>query len=199
MHAYGLALFVHLSALLTAIAATGVIAVAMRQVRAARVGAEALQWLGLAKSAAHVFPLALLTLVASGAYMVHSAWTWSTPWVDAGLTGVVFLGVVGDRLEGGRAARLAAALAADPGAPIEGRAATLLRDPIWWTAATVNPAVAVGVVFDMATKPGPLGSAAALVVAAAAGAVLAVPRWRRPLEQPSGSSIAHAELPAVAE
>jgi hypothetical protein len=189
MNAYGIALFVHLCALLAAFAATGLTGLAMRRLRSARVAGEALQWLALGKSAAHVFPVALLTLVASGAYMVHRAWSWDTGWVDAGLAGVVFLGVVGDRLEGGRAGRLAQALAADPRAPIEGAAARLLRDPVWWSASLVNPAVALGVVFVMATKPSLGGSIAALAVAAAAGATAAVPLWRAPERAASSETV----------
>lgn len=179
MNGYGIALFLHLLALLAAIGASAVIALAMHRIRAARVAGEALQWLGTCKAVANVFPVALLTLLASGAYMVHRAWSWDAGWIWAGLAGVVFLGAAGDRLEGGRAKRIAQALAADPAAPLQGRLAELVRDPVWWTAATVNHAVALAVVFVMATKPGLGGSVAALVVAVAVGAAVAVP-LRRP-------------------
>jgi hypothetical protein len=180
MNGYGIALFLHLCALLAAIGASAVIGLAMHRICSARVAGEALQWLGTCKAVAHVFPVALLTLLASGAYMVHRAWRWDAGWVWAGIAGVVFLGVVGDRVEGGRAKRIAHALAADPGAPLEGRLASLVRDPLWWTAAMVNHAVALAVVFAMATKPGLAGSLAALAVAVAVGAAVAVPLRRAP-------------------
>jgi hypothetical protein len=44
----------------------------------------------------------------------------------------------------------------------------------------VNPALALGIVFVMATKPSLAGSIAALLVAAALGALAAVPLWRTP-------------------
>jgi len=185
MHLYDIVLFVHLSALFAAFGPTAVVAVAMRRIRAAVTGAEALPWLGLGKHAAHVFPAALLTLLASGAYMVHRAWSWDSGFVVAGLTGIVFLGVVGDRVEGGRARRLAHALAAKPHARIADHATELVHDPVWWTAASVNPAVALGVAFDMATKPSVVVSFAALALAAALGAVLAVPLWHRPAAAPA--------------
>jgi hypothetical protein len=178
MNAYTIVLFIHLSALFAAFGATALIGLALRRIRAARTCGEALQWLGLGKSAAHVFPPALLTLLASGAYMVHDSWSWDRPWVDAGLTGIVFLGVVGDRLEGGRAKKIAGVLAADPGAAIAGRTAAALRDPLFWTASCVNPLVAFAVAFDMVNKPGPFASGAALAIAVAVGAAAAVPLWR---------------------
>ena len=178
MSGYGVALFVHLCALFVAFATTGMLGLALARLRAARTCGEALPWLALGKTAGIVFPAVLLTLLGSGVYMVHSAWTWGTPWVDAGLAGVVFLGVVGDRVEGGRARRIAQVLAANPGAPIEGRAAVALHDPLWWSAAVVNPCVALGIAFDMSTKPGPAGAAVAPVVAIVVGLAAAVPLWR---------------------
>ena len=193
MHAYTIALFVHLCALLAAVSAAALITFSMRRLRTTRTGGEALQWLGLGKSASHVFPVALLTLVASGAYMVHSSWSWGRPFVDAGLAGVVFLGVVGDRVEGSRARRAAEALAPQPAEPIDERGRALLRDPLWWTAAMANQAVAIGVVFVMVTKPSALGAALALCVAIAAGALVAVPLWRTPAEQAAGSVASTAD------
>ncbi len=178
MSGYDIALFVHLCALFVAFATTGMLGLALARLRAARTCGEALPWLALGKAAGIVFPAVLLTLLGSGAYMVHSAWTWHAPWVDAGLAGVVFLGVAGDRIEGGRGKRIARVLAADPGAPIEGRAAAVLHDPLWWSAAVVNPCVALGVAFDMATKPGPVAAGAAPAVALAVGLAAAVPLWR---------------------
>ena len=185
MRLYDIVLFVHLAALFAAFGATAVVAVAMRRIRSAVTGAEALPWLALGKHAAHIFPAALLTLLASGAYMVHRAWSWDRGFVVAGLAGIVFLGVVGDRVEGGRARRLAHALAADPQALVAEHAAGLVQDPVWWTAALVNPAVALAVAFDMATKPSVAAAFAVLAVGAALGAALAVPLWRRPAAAPA--------------
>jgi hypothetical protein len=178
MTAYDVLLFVHISALAGAIAAAGIIDLAMRRARSARSCGDALQWLGLGKHAARAFPIAMLTLVATGAYMVHHSWSWNAGFVEAGIVGIVFLGVVGDRVEGGRARRAAGALLEDPTAAVGPRQAALLSDPVWWAAATVNPAVAMGVAFDMVTKPSRLVAFAVLVVAALAGAAVSVLRRR---------------------
>jgi hypothetical protein len=178
MHAYDIALYVHLLSLFVAFGVTGAMCLALARLRTVRTCGEALQWLAVGKTAGMVFPVVLLTLLATGAFMVHHSWTWTTPWVDAGLVGVVFLGVVGDRVEGGRAKKIAQVLAAETAAPVEGRVAVALRDPLFWSAAIVNPLVAAAVAFDMATKPGATGSAAALAVAVAVGCAAAIPLWR---------------------
>lgn len=186
MHAYDVALFVHLLALFVAFGVTGMLWFALARIRSARICGEALQWLAVGKTAGMVFPVVLLTLLATGAYMVHDSWTWTTPWIDAGLAGVVFLGIVGDRVEGGQAKKIAQVLASDPGAPIEGRAAAALRNPGFWSAAIVNPLIATAVAFDMVNKPGPVGAGAALAVALGVGCAAAFPLWRsRQVEAPA--------------
>lgn len=166
MHAYGVVLFVHLTALTAAFAADGVIMLVRRRLLAARSGAEALQWLLVAKATARTYPLALVALVLSGAFLVHDAWTWSTGFVDAGLAGAVALAVLGGGVEGRAAERIARALAAGPqdapGAPV--------RDRVFWAVGLGNTALALGVVFVMATKPSLPASVAVLVAAFALGA-----------------------------
>ena len=190
MHAYEIVLYLHILSLFVAFGVTGALWFALARLRSARVCGEALQWLAVGKTAGMVFPVVLLTLLATGAFMVHHSWTWSTPWVDAGLTGVVFLGVVGDRVEGGKGKKIAHVLAADPGAPIQGAAAAALRNPLFWSAGLVNPLIATAVAFDMVTKPGPAGAGAALAIAVVVGCAAAVPLWRtRPTEAPAPEAV----------
>jgi hypothetical protein len=174
MSTYGVVLFVHLSALTLAFGADGMIVLVRRRLLAARTGAEALQWLLIAKAAARAYPVALIVLVASGAYMVHDAWSWGTGWVDAGLAGAVALAVLGGGVEGRAAERIAKGLAARPQeAPGE-----LVRDRVFWTVGLGNPALALGIVFVMATKPALGGALGALAVAFAIGAAAAQPFCR---------------------
>jgi hypothetical protein len=179
MHGYQIALFVHLLALLAAFSASGIVHFAMTRLRDARTGADALQWLGLCHRLSRVFPLALLALVGSGAWMTRDAWTWDTGFVDAGLAGAAFLFVSGAVVEGGRARRAAKALAALGGAPLGGRAAELVRDRLWWCASWGNTGTALGVVFAMATKPGAAGAFAAVGTGLAAGACVGLAGSRR--------------------
>lgn len=55
-----------------------------------------------------MFPLALLTLVATGPYMVSSAWAWNDGWIDVAIGGVVLL-FLGGEFVGSRGRTLARA------------------------------------------------------------------------------------------
>jgi hypothetical protein len=146
---YSVALVVHLFALLAAFGASTVVHLAMHRTRSARRGGDALPWLGLAKTFAHVFPLSLVLLLASGAWLVHERWTWSVGFVWAGLAGVAFLFVCGGAVADRRGAAVAAAVAAAPGEPVP----AAIRDRAWWLASYANSGVALGVVAAMAAKP----------------------------------------------
>jgi hypothetical protein len=168
MHGYHIALFIHLLALLGAFAASSLVHFSMLRLREAGDGREALQWLGLAHRLARVFPVALLVLLGSGVWMVREAWDWDAGLVEAGLTGVVLLFVLGGAVEGGRARKVAAVLAADPAAAPGG----VVRDAVWWATNWANTGIAIAVVFAMATKPSPAGAFAAVAVGAGAGACI---------------------------
>jgi hypothetical protein len=175
MHGYQLALFAHLLALLAAFSASSLVHFAMTRVRDARSGAEALQWLRLCHRLSPVFPVALLTLVASGAWMTHDLWTWDTGFVDAGLAGAAILFVSGAALEGGRARKVAAALAAAPA----DRPGNVVRDRLWWAAGWGNSGTALGVVFAMATKPGTAAAFGAVAAGLVAGVCVGLASSRR--------------------
>jgi hypothetical protein len=177
MTGYHIALFIHICGLLVAIGAVGMSLLAMTRVRAARTGADALPWLAIDKVVARAFPVAILMLFASGAYMVHRAWSWNTGWIDVGIAGLVFLGLIGDRVQGVRSRVISRALTEHPG-PIDAATAPLLRDRVWWTATGVNTALALGVVYAMVSKLSLAGSIASVLIGVAIGALVVTPFWR---------------------
>jgi hypothetical protein len=168
MNRYDLALFLHLLALLAAIAAATIVHVSMEKIRSSRSGGDALQWLGLAHAFSRVFPVVLATLLGTGWWMVHARWSWHAGFVEAGVTGVVILAVSGSVVAGGRARRIATALAGRPADSLE-HAAALVRDPFWWCASWGNTGVALAVVLTMVAKPSPAASFAALGVGLVVG------------------------------
>jgi hypothetical protein len=187
MNRYDIALFLHLLALLAAIAASSIVHVSMAKLRAARTGGEGLQWLGLAHAFSRVFPLALAVLVGTGAWMVHGRWSWSAGFVVAGLAGAAFLAVAGGVVEGGRARKLTAALARDPGAPLD-HASSLVRDPVLWSVSWGNTGVALAVVLTMVAKPSLAASFAMLAVGLAAGCMVGLAFRSDPLPNPNSEA-----------
>lgn len=93
-------------------------------------------------------PVATLVLLATGAYMTHERWTWTTPWIDTGVAGLLLIGIFGGAVLGSGKLRGTALLAGHG----------------------FNMGLAVGVMFLMIAKPTLAGSVAALLAGALAGA-----------------------------
>ena len=102
MDGYAVVLFLHLCALLGAIGTAALLHFAEARLRAADTVAAIRAWARLIENGARIFPAALLVLLGTGAYLVHSRWTWTAGWIDASLVGVGTLFVVGAGVIGGR-------------------------------------------------------------------------------------------------
>lgn len=178
MNGYRLVLFLHLCALLAAIGTSALLHFAETRLRAADTVAAVRTWASLIEKGAKVFPLALLVLLGSGAYLVDRSWTWSSGWVVASLVGVGVLFAVGAGVVGGRSRALRRELADAAEGAVTAGLARIAREHVGGVASWTNTGLALGIVFVMTTKPALAGSLAALVVAAGLGAVVAL-RLRR--------------------
>jgi hypothetical protein len=178
VNGYGLVLFLHLAALLAAMGTAGLAHFAEERLGAAETVAAARPWATVLNRAAPVFPLALLVLLASGAYLVHRDWNWDRGWIEAGLVGVVLLFANGAGVVGRRNRKLSRVLATASDGPVSGELLALTRRDVGGIASWANTGVAIGVVFVMATKPGLIGSLVALAAGAALGVLVGL-RMRR--------------------
>jgi hypothetical protein len=176
---YGVVLFAHVCALLAAISAGVLSHFSESRLRSAETTAAVRPWAKLLGRLGKVFPVALLVLLASGAYLVHDAWSWSAGWVDASLVGVGLLFASGGGVVRARGVALRRALMAAGDGPLPAEVHRLIvRHPAAF-ASWMNTGLALGIVFAMTEKPALSGSAAALVVGAAAGLAVAVGAGRR--------------------
>ncbi len=175
MDGYAVALSIHLLSMLLATAASGAAGLAALRLRRARDAGEAMQWLALVGKVVPAFPIASLGLLASGAYMTWQAWSWTMPWVVAGLVGLAMIVMLGSGVEGPRMRLLKRELEASGLSP---KARRLLRDPVAWTAKLATLTLLVAVVLVMALKPDAIGAAGLLVAAGVVAAVAAIPFWR---------------------
>jgi hypothetical protein len=171
MDGYTVVLFLHLWALLGAIGTAALLHFAEARLREADSVAAIRVCARLIEKGARVFPLALLVLLGSGAYLVDRRWSWSSGWIEAGLVGVGVLFVVGASLIGGRSRALSRELARADG-PVPARLLYLAREHVGGIASWANTGLALGIVFVMTTKPAFAASLVALVVAAALGVVV---------------------------
>jgi hypothetical protein len=175
-------LFLHLSFLVAAVAAASLAGFAALRLRGAQSAAEARAWGDSIRRVVVVFPVASLGLIGTGAYMTSAAWSWSTPWIVAGLAGLFMIMLLGGAGEGRRARALSAELRS---AGLSQRAKRLLCDPIAWSAKVATWTLMLAVIFVMTIKPSAVVCIIALALAVVCGVLGAVPFWseRSPLQR----------------
>lgn len=176
MNVYSLMLFFHFVFLIAAVAATALVGYAALRLRSAETAADATLWGNFVRRVVPVFPIASLGLIGTGAYMTAIAWSWSTPWVIAGLAGLFMIMLLGSGVEGSRGRATRAELRAAGMSP---RARQLLCDPLAWSAKVMTWTLVLAVTFVMTAKPTALICAAALAAALVGGVIGAVPFWTR--------------------
>jgi hypothetical protein len=169
MNSYTVVLFLHLCALLGAIGTAALLHFAEVRLSAARDVSAIRVWSHVIANGGKVFPLALVVLLATGAYLVHRSWTWGAGWVIAALVGVGVLLVTGAGVVGGRSRALTRELHGAEDGVISARLAYLAHDHIGGIASWANTGLALAIVFVMTTKPGLAAALASLVVGAGFG------------------------------
>lgn len=183
MNAYHAVLYLHLLSLLVGIGAASLMAFYASRLRAAETLQDAAPWGMLAGRMEPVFPVVILGLFGTGAYMTSDLWTWGTGWIDVSIAGLVVIALQGSLLGKRRAEVLKHALQENGPGPLGERARRLARDPGIWIPTLANPAIVLGVMWNMVEKPGTGGAIAAVLVAYAVGASVAVRMSRLPAVQ----------------
>lgn len=161
MTLYAFALFVHIvgSLLLsTAFTAEGI---GLFQLRRATTIAGVRQWEGVTGLARIFGPASVVTILASGLYMMVTSWGW-VPWLAVGLFAWVLIAVLG-AVNGIRMSLTVRHIVGDapPGTGLQSRGFVIS----WVT----RLSIAVGIVFLMTNKPDLLPGLLAILVAAAVG------------------------------
>ncbi len=179
MTAYNVALFIHVMALLSATAASAIVHFAAHRRAAAPMLREAMDWGRLIATTSRVFPIAVVTLILTGGYMVGAHWSWQVGWAQAGIAGAVTLlvvgAVIGKRGAGEGKRNLARLQQAGHDLPNDGapdRVAAVLGNMNTW--------LALSIVLVMTVKPTLAGSLTLLAIGAAIGAMRGARRRRVP-------------------
>ena len=177
MNTYHYVLYVHLLALFVGIGAGSVLLACLLQLRAARTVEQAAPWGMMAGKMGKLFPIAIIGLFASGAYMTStsvSPWSWSTRWIDVGIAALVVLTVQGAGIAERTGHKLGAALQANGPGPLGPEARRMTLHPGLWVVEFSNLGIVFGVVWNMTLKPGLGESIAAVLIGYAVGAGLAL-------------------------
>jgi hypothetical protein len=171
---YHVVLYIHLLALFVGIGAGTVLLVCLYQLRSAQTLADAVPWGSVAGKTGRAFPVAILGLFGTGAYMTTDVWTWSTGWIDVSIAGLVLLALQGPLVAERTAKKLERALHDNGPGPLGEQARRMTRHPGLWVAEFTNFGVVLGIVWDMTQKPGTATAVAAIIGGYAVGAILAL-------------------------
>lgn len=180
MDTYHVVLYIHLLALFVGIGAGAALLTCLVKLRGAETLEAALPWGMTAGQVAKLFPIAILGLFGSGAYMTSDLWTWSTGWIDVAIAGLAYLALVGP-IVGGRGEHvLKAALQANGPGALGDAARRAARHPALWITECTNFGVVFGVVWNMTEKPGTWTAVAAVLGGIAVGAAVGYAASRAP-------------------
>jgi hypothetical protein len=171
---YRTVLFLHLLSLFVGIGAAAILGLSLFRLRAAQTLADALPWGVIAAKTERVFPVSVVGLFLTGAYMTSDVWTWSTGWIDVAIVSLIIVAAQGALVAGRRAKVLEHALGANGPGPLSEDARTLTRDRALWVVSLANPGIVLGVVWAMTQKPGAGGAIAAVVIGYVVGALAAL-------------------------
>ena len=152
MDTYHVVLYIHFISLLIGFGAAAVVAVCLFKLRSALTVADAAPWGMLAGQTERMFPIAILGLFGSGAYMTSKVWTWRTGWIDVAIAVLVLLMVQGAGVAGRRAHLLKHALQENGPGPLGATAKRLTCDPALWVVSFANPGMVLGVMWAMTEK-----------------------------------------------
>jgi hypothetical protein len=177
---YHVALYIHFVSLVIGIGAASVLTVCAFQLRAARTLADAAPWGRVAAKVGRLFPIAILGLFGSGAYMTSDLWTWDTGWIEVGIAALVVLAIQGPLVAERSGKKVAQALMANGPGDLRGDALRKTRYlPLWWAEMSAIGLV-LGITWNMTTKAGLGSSIAAAVGGYAIGVALALLFTRQP-------------------
>jgi hypothetical protein len=175
MDTYHVVLYIHLLSLFVGIGAAGILLSCLTQLRGAQTVEDAAPWGMVAGKTERFFPIAIIGLFATGAYMTSDVWSWSTDWIEVSICGLVLVALQGPLIGGRTSKKLEHALMENGPGALSPAARRMARHPGLWLAELANVGIVLGIVWNMTQKPG-LGEAiAAVVIGYLVGAALA---WR---------------------
>jgi hypothetical protein len=166
MTLYAFALFVHIVGALLLSTAFTVEGIGLVQLRRATNTASVRQWEAVAGLARVFGPASVVTILASGLYMMVTSWGW-VPWLAIGLFAWVLIAVLG-AVNGIRMATTVRRIVA--GAPLDAS----LRSRAFVVSWLTRLSMAVGIVYLMTNKPDLLSALLAILIAAVIGAAAGV-------------------------
>lgn len=188
MDTYHYVLYIHLLSLFVGIGAAAVLAVCLFQLRGAREVVDAVPWGRVAGKTGRMFPIAILGLFGSGAYLTSDVWTWGTGWIQVGIAALVVLAIQGPLIAERSGKKLEHALRENGPGPLGEHARRMTRYPGLWVVEFSAIGLVLAIVWNMTVKAGTGSSIAAAVIGYGAGAGLGFLFTRAPSAEPEAAA-----------
>ena len=183
MDTYQTFLYLHLISLAIGIGAGAVLSVCLYHLKAAQTLADAVPWAAVAGKTEKVFPIAIVGLFLTGAYMTHDVWTWDTSWIIVSLAGLILIALQGALVGGRTSKQLEQALHANGPGPLGEEARRMTRHPGLWVTEFTNIGTVLAIMWNMTQKPGTTEAILAIVIGYALGLGLALRAIRSPAKE----------------
>lgn len=174
MSVYQLLIFVHVLGAVGVFVAMGIEAVSLPRLQRAETPAEARDALRAVAPSGRLGPLAMLTALASGVWMMAVAWRHQA-WIVTAFIALVGMGLAGGAVTGRGMRRLGAALAAERGPALSETFRSVRSGVPFAASLRVRTVLGIGILALMTMKPDPGGAWLILLAAGLAGVVAAVP------------------------
>jgi hypothetical protein len=169
---YGIVVFLHIVGALGLFVGIGLELVSLARLREVSTTNQARDWLGVLSSLRRFDGPSGLLILATGIFMMVARWQ-HQPWIGLAIIGMVLMAALSIAVTSRRARALKSAVPSSDGMISTGLGARL-SDPVMRAAATIRAATALGIVFEMALKPTGPSAVVAMVVALAAGVLVAL-------------------------
>ena len=180
MDAYHVVLYVHILSLLVGISAGVIATVCLLKLRRAETLADAAPWGQLVGQVEKAFPVSIVGLYATGAYMTSQYWTWGTSWIVIPIVGLAVLSLQGPLVAGRRGHAVKKALMANGPGPLGPEARRMTRDRALWIADLTNETLVLAIIWVMVEKSSWASGIAALLIAYVVGVIAAIALTREP-------------------
>jgi hypothetical protein len=153
--------------------ALGIEAVALSGLRRAEHPAGARTWMGLFGVVRRIGPVAMLTMLIPGVWMMIQTWG-PRPWLETALIAVVAMAVIGGVVSGRVMRRVGMALSNETGPALSPAFRSLRSECALIWSLQIRIAIAIGILALMAMKPGWTGSLLILCAAVLVGVAASI-------------------------
>lgn len=181
---YTVVLFLHIVGVLMLFTGIALETALLLGMRASRTVEQVLTWGRIEPVIAKLFPYSAVVLLLTGIYLWHSQFNAISEWAIVALVGLIVLSGMGSSVNTPRARVILQAAESTGRGEISRDLRTAIFDPVLWISVLGMSGATVGIVFLMTTKPGWLGSIAAVLIGTVIGAAIGQALIRREAQAP---------------